>query len=311
MKGRKKYIVIGLLTIIVFGMLLFGVMKYFTSHKESRVQPSKKNELHASAYNTVVNTIDREKVSPKPTNINEKKEIYKIQGISENLSKEQVSAMDKWRKDIVKYAKNNENQVYINGFSQEKTVCLTFDDGCDKKFTPVILDILKENSVKASFFLVGYKVKGNPELVKRTFNEGHLVLNHTYNHPQLINLDEGKMNNEIQQTENAIFDLIGKKPAIIRPPYGDIDDNVNQVCKNNGLKTVLWSIDTLDWSIKNKEGIVKNAIENIRPGDIVLMHTSTAAPFSGEALKEIIPALKAKGYKFVDLAEMLKMNAYK
>ena len=101
------------------------------------------------------------------------------------------------------------------------------------------------------------------------------------------------------------------QPAIIRPPYGSINNDVLDVCKNNGEKVVLWSIDTLDWSQLEPDHIVQNVLSNVRPGDIILMHSTDGREATVEALPRIIEGLRQKGYDMVSLSVLLQTPAYK
>jgi len=234
----------------------------------------------------------------------------KILGTCDKLSQSQKDSINNWRENIVEIAKRNSHMVYISGRTKEKLVALTFDDGPDDKITPQILNILRENNIKASFFFLGRKVNIYPDVVKKTFDDGNLVLNHSYTHARLTELSESEIIEKIISSENAINQVINKKPAIFRPPYGDTNDLVISVCKSLHYKIVLWSIDSLDWAENNEDIVVKNVVDNIRPGDIILMHSSEDTTIEVKALPIIIPRLKEKGYRFVTLDEMLKIKAY-
>lgn len=237
--------------------------------------------------------------------------IYKILGESGNLSTEQMDSVKKWRSEIIKYAEEDPSQIFINGFTSEKMISLTFNDGPDDQVTPRVLDILNKHHVKASFFFTGSKLEQNPEVVKRAYHDGHLVLSHSWSQQQLISLSQQEIRKEIQMTEDKIFELIGERPSLIRPPAGYIDKNAVAVIKNKGYKIALWSIDTMDWTQTDKSSIVKNVTEHIRPGDIILMHCDSTNTETVKALPEIITKLRQKGYQFVDLSEMLQINPYR
>lgn len=236
--------------------------------------------------------------------------IYNILGKSNNLSEEQQKNMNKWRSDIVKFAGDNPGLVFINGFTSDKMVCLTFDDGPDDEITPQVLNILKRYHVKASFFFVGNKLEQHPDVVQRAYQDGHLVLSHSWSHQQLNLMERQEIKREIQLTEDKLYELIGQRPAFIRPPFGEIDGKVADVVKSKNGKVILWSIDTLDWSQREKNNIINNVTENVRPGDIILMHCDGDKTETVNALPEIITSLREKGYQFVDLGEMLKINPY-
>ncbi len=236
--------------------------------------------------------------------------IHPILGEFNNLSEEEQKNIKKWRNDIVKFAADNPGLVFINGFTSEKMVCLTFDDGPDDVITPQVLNILKRNHVKASFFFVGNKLDQHPDVVQRAYREGHLVLSHSWSHQQLNLMEHQEIRREIQLTEDKLYELIGQRPAFIRPPFGQIDKKVTDVIKGKGGKIILWSIDTSDGSQGEKGSIVKNATEHIRPGDVILLHCDGDKTETVKALPEIITSLREKGYQFVDLGEMLQINPY-
>lgn len=237
--------------------------------------------------------------------------IYDILGASNKLTQKEKLAMDKWRNDIVEFAKKNTGAMFINGSANRKVVALTFDDGPDADITPKILDVLKQSNTKASFFFIGEKVAENKDVVKRAYADGNLVLSHSFDHPDLSTKSEAVIDKQMKDTETAIYNIIGKKPALMRPPYGSTNDLILKVAARNNLKIVIWSIDTLDWSQKEKANITKNVLDNVRPGEIILMHSNEDKKTTLEALPDIINGLKNKGYSIVTLSELLGVNAYK
>lgn len=243
--------------------------------------------------------------------INREKIIYEIKGNSKNLTEKEKASYKKWMEDIIKVAKQHPNDVFVNGDTNKKNVALTFDDGPDERITPKILDILKQNNVKGNFFFIGENVSKFPKVVKRADKEGNLILNHSYDHPDFKQKNNETIKSEILKTENLIYKTIGKKPAIMRPPYGDVDERIVSSILQTGDKITIWSIDTLDWSQKEKDNIVKNVLDNLRPGDIVLMHSNGDKGATAEALPIIIKGIKDKGYEIVTLDKMLNIKAYK
>jgi peptidoglycan/xylan/chitin deacetylase (PgdA/CDA1 family) len=119
-----------------------------------------------------------------------------------------------------------------------------------------------------------------------------------------------ELHNDIKRTEDAIEKVTGKKPAILRTPYGETDENVIAGAHKDGYSIVLWSIDTLDWSQKDRENIANNVLSNIRNGDIILMHSGQGNKETVEALPVIINKLQEKGYNIVDLETLLGIKAY-
>ncbi|WP_406579812.1 DUF4309 domain-containing protein [Bacillus salipaludis] len=234
--------------------------------------------------------------------------ILDIKGTSNQLAKSAWASMQKWRKDIVHFAKNQEN-VFINGPNIKK-VALSFDDGPDQVITPAIIDILAANHVKGNFFFLGNKVKEHPDVVKEAFNYGNLVLSHSYNHVELTKLGKEAVRKEIVDAGQAIKLVIGKEPAILRTPFGDTNAQVAAISKQEGYSIVLWSIDTLDWSQKEAKNIVNNVIDNVRNGDIILMHSDSDKVETKMALPMLIEELQKRNFEIVDLEDLLNIKAY-
>lgn len=179
-------------------------------------------------------------------------------------------------------------------------VALTFDDGPSPKYTPLLLDGLKERNVRATFFLLGKNVKENQELVQGMQAEGHLLGNHTYNHVQLNKIPETTARQEILKTNNEIYEATGKYPEYMRPPYGAWKKNM-ELCVE--MLPVFWDIDTLDWKSQNVDAILKAAGEEPEDGSIILMHDEYQT--SVEAALLLIDRLKEKGYEFVTVDELI------
>nr|WP_294658038.1 polysaccharide deacetylase family protein [uncultured Blautia sp.] len=179
-------------------------------------------------------------------------------------------------------------------------VALTFDDGPSPKYTPLLLDGLKERNVQATFFLLGKNVKENQKLVQRMQAEGHLLGNHTYNHVQLNKIPETTARQEILKTNNEIYEATGNYPEYMRPPYGAWKKNM-ELCVE--MLPVFWDIDTLDWKSQNVDAILKAAGEEPEDGSIILMHDEYQT--SVEAALLLIDRLKEKGYEFVTVDELI------
>lgn len=179
-------------------------------------------------------------------------------------------------------------------------IALTFDDGPSPKYTPLLLDGLKEREVHASFFLLGKNVKENQKLVQRMQEEGHLLGNHTYNHVQLDKISETTAKQEILKTNNEIYEVTGNYPEYMRPPYGAWKKNM-ELCVE--MFPVFWDIDTLDWKSKNVGSILKAVGEEPEDGSIILMHDEYET--SVEAAFLLIDRLQEKGYEFVTADELI------
>lgn len=188
-----------------------------------------------------------------------------------------------------------------------KVVALTFDDGADGANTNKILDILAKNNVKATFFLTGSGANHHPQYIKNIAAKGHQLGNHSYTHPDFTKLTATQMKSELDRTEAIVKSLTGKttKP-LFRAPYGAVNSAVlNGVGAAGYGYTVQWNIDTIDWRGLTATQINTKVQTNIKPGSIVLMHTGAGAPGTPLALPTMISQLKAKGYKFVTVSQLL------
>lgn len=179
-------------------------------------------------------------------------------------------------------------------------IALTFDDGPSNKVTPRILDTLKANNARATFFVVGNRVDSYAEVLRREYEEGHEIGNHTYNHPSLIKLKPAEVTAQAQETDSRVARLTSFTPQLIRPPYGAYNDLVK---KSVAKPFVLWSVDTLDWKSKNKDAVIKAVMGNVRDGDIILMHDLYGS--TADACEVIIPELTKQGFQFVTVSELL------
>lgn len=239
--------------------------------------------------------------------------IYDIRGSSPILDTNLTQFLDKWRYETIAPVRNGTyKNVFVNGDITKKTVALTFDDSPDENNTNKVLDVLNRYNIKASFFMIGAPMNDtNATAVTRASNEGHLVLGHCFTHPRLTNLTSEAITQQLNTTSERIEALTGKYPILYRPPYGSINQSVVDTINTNGFSTVLWSLDSLDWAIKDSNAIVNNVITHIRDGDIILMHSSQANAATVQALPEIIEKLHTLGYTFLKVDEILGLKAYK
>ncbi|WP_074035044.1 LysM peptidoglycan-binding domain-containing protein [Exiguobacterium profundum] len=188
-----------------------------------------------------------------------------------------------------------------------KVVALTFDDGADGANTNKILDKKTKNNVKATFFLTGSGANNHPQYIKNIAAKGHQLGNHSYTHPDFTKLTATQMKSELDRTEALIKSLTGKttKP-IFRAPFGAVNSTVLSGVGAAGYGyTIQWNIDTIDWKGLTASQINTKVQTNIKPGSIVLMHTGAGAPGTPLALPTMISQLKAKGYKFVTVSQLL------
>ncbi len=182
-----------------------------------------------------------------------------------------------------------------------KCIALTFDDG-PVPGTAKLLDTLKANHAKATFFVLGSQVATNADILKREVAEGNEVGNHTYTHMKLAGASQAKVQEEIGKTQDAIKLVLGISPVLLRPTYGATDKQLDEVAKQDNLAQILWTVDTDDWRDHNSALIEKRVLKSAKPGHIILMHD--IRPTTVDAIPTILKKLGAQGYKFVTVSEL-------
>ncbi|AQZ45361.1 polysaccharide deacetylase [Paenibacillus larvae subsp. larvae] len=191
--------------------------------------------------------------------------------------------------------------------TSQKLVALTFDDGPDGKYTPKILDILKQYNVKGTFYMVGTQAEKFPDVIKRIKDEGHGIGNHSWSHPQMPKLKEPDMLSQIQKTDDAIAAAIGTPATTFRPPYGATNKTLEAMLNQRGQSVVNWSVDTRDWAGTPPQNMIQNVKTHTVPGGIILMHSfgNKYVPNTIAALPEMITYLQQNGYELVTVDQLL------
>ena len=198
------------------------------------------------------------------------------------------------------------SNVYYCFAGVSNKIALTFDDGPHPKITLEVLKVLEKHNVKATFFVIGQNVDLYKEQLVKIKENGHEIGNHTNTHKNLTVLNEAKIEEEILLCHQKVFDVLGYNMNIVRPPCGRLNKEVIDIIETLYYKTVLWSVDTNDWSHTNRNAIVKNVIKNVKGGDIILFHDYISGKYSTvEALDIIIPYLKKQGFEFVTVGELI------
>lgn len=195
----------------------------------------------------------------------------------------------------------------INGFKasqEEKFIALTFDDGPHRTNTPELLEILKKEGAKATFFVVGNRAEAFPELVGKISEEGHDIGNHSWDHRSLVKSTPNEALESIRKTNDLISGITGKPCEIVRPPYGATNRQLKNLFRQEEWHEILWDVDSRDWESKTPEAILWRVMKTISPGSIVLMHDIHSHAVS--VLPIIIKAFKKSGYEFITITEMIK-----
>ena len=195
---------------------------------------------------------------------------------------------------------NYEYDVVINRKidKSKKMIALTFDDGPNYN-TSKVIDVLNKYDIKATFFVLGSRAINNKDILKKMADSGMEIGNHTYNHLLLTKYDENKIRSEIEDTSEVIYSATKKRPKLLRPSYGSVNNKIKKVAN---MPIIIWDIDTLDWKYHNSKRITSRVVNKVRDGDIILMHDIYSASLN--ALSNIIPILQDNGYEFVTIDEL-------
>jgi peptidoglycan-N-acetylglucosamine deacetylase len=195
------------------------------------------------------------------------------------------------------------SSVHVDG----PYIAFTFDDGPNQKLTPRLLDLLAEHHIHATFFVVGENAAAYPEILQRAIREGHEIGNHTWSHPNLAKMSDENVRSQIKRTEEAITSAIGSRPTLFRPPYGSVTGHQKHFIHDDlGYEIILWEVDPLDWKNPGPNVVSSRILKETHPGAIVLAHDIHAQTI--QAMPATISELEAKGFKFVTVSELLKLQ---
>ena len=219
-------------------------------------------------------------------------------GIKRNDNHEQPD-LGKSNKEVLE-----KNNGIAMGNNNDKYIYLTFDEGYEAGYTSKILETLKQNEVKATFFITAHYLNTQPELVKQMIDEGHIVGNHTVNHKSMPTLNEEQINTEVMDLHKAIYQKFQYEMKYIRPPMGEYSEKTLVATNSLGYKTVMWSFAYEDWN-ENKQPDETKAkqkiIDNVHNGEIMLLHGNSKT--NTNILGDIIKEIKNMGYEFKSLDE--------
>ncbi|WP_235427054.1 polysaccharide deacetylase family protein [Cohnella kolymensis] len=195
---------------------------------------------------------------------------------------------------------------------ESRKVALTFDDVPDPRFTPQVLDVLNTKHVRATFFVVGTRMLKHPDLLKRIDRDGHDIGNHSYSHPDFSRIPLDKVQQQIIRSEEIVEKLVGFKPKLVRPPYGEIRPAQLDWAKQQGYTVVNWDVDSRDWRQLTADEVFRNVTSAVRPGSVILMHAGGGEGQNllgtVQALPRIIDWLRNHHYEPVPLTELLDVR---
>lgn len=199
--------------------------------------------------------------------------------------------------------------AYCHGNVSEKQIALTFDDGPNREYTPQVLSILAQYNAPAAFFVIGKNIRGNESILKQMDAEGHCIGNHSYSHSACLDFKslQGFID-ELNMTSESVFNVIGKRMKLFRPPFGVTTPSLVKASKALNYNLIGWSIRSLDTTKDSAQTITRRVQKQIKPGAIVLFHDTSAKTL--EVLKQTLNFARENGYKVVSIEKLLKIEAY-
>ncbi|MBE5787001.1 MAG: deacetylase [Clostridiales bacterium] len=199
-------------------------------------------------------------------------------------------------------ARKRELPIYSVERNDQK-IAISFDAAWGGDQTRRILDILDEYEVKTTFFLVDIWTQRFPELVKEIAARGHEIGNHSTSHPQMSKLSREKIRQELRVMSDNAQALTGVRPTLFRPPYGDYNNDVVLVARQEGYEVIQWSVDSLDWKNRGVQDLIDKSTKNVKSGDIILFHNDSK--YILDALPAILKSYREQGLQIVPVSEIL------
>jgi peptidoglycan/xylan/chitin deacetylase (PgdA/CDA1 family) len=196
-----------------------------------------------------------------------------------------------------------------------KQLALTYDDGPNDPHTLRLLEVLARHDAKATFFLIGRYVRQRPDIVRELVRAGHAVGNHTFGHPNLIFASSLRTRMQLQDCEQALSDAVGEHSRLFRPPFGGRRPGTLNIARALGLEPVMWNVTGWDWKGKPAEYVERKVRQQIRGGDVILLHDGGHKAFGADrsqtviATDHLIAQYKSEGYEFVTVPEMMGSEA--
>lgn len=202
-------------------------------------------------------------------------------------------------------------RIFWRANTADKVVALSFDDGPHERYTPALLRYLEESHVPATFFMIGRQVRKNPDIARDVANGPHEIGNHTFTHPRLPMLGDVQVTRELAETHDIIRDVTGREPVHMRPPMGLFTKRVVNLTEKAGYRTVVGDVYPRDPHKPGTHKIVRRVLGRVQPGSLIILHDGGNTPGvdrsqTVDGVKEIVPRLQDKGYRFVTLSELVR-----
>lgn len=192
--------------------------------------------------------------------------------------------------------------------TEEKKIAISFDAAWGDEFTEDILDTLDKYNIKTTFFLVAFWVDKYPDMVKKIYDRGHEIGNHSTTHPHMSKLTKEQIADELKITGDKIAAITGKEPVVFRPPFGDYNNLLIETAYELDYYTIQWDVDSLDWKELGVQPVVDRVTRNVKKGSIVLFHNN--AKYVSEFLPLVLEKLQEQGYEIVPVSELIHKENY-
>ncbi|MCA1030121.1 polysaccharide deacetylase family protein [Bacillus timonensis] len=199
-------------------------------------------------------------------------------------------------------------EAIYRGHPDKPMVSFLINVAWGNEYLPEMLETLKKHKVNATFFLEGRWVKENPEFAKMIVDAGHEVGNHSYTHPNLKTMSSSEVRNQLMKTNDVIEATTGKKPDLFAPPSGNYRDEVVKIAHEYGMRTIMWSVDTIDWQRPEPHVLVERVMSKVHPGAMILMHPTSS---TAKSLETLILSIKQKEYHIDDVTTLLSEERIK
>lgn len=272
----------------------FGAIEYIVKEKNKGIKSVFAEEKEASKENIDIFIEDETQV-----NVDSKIDDGQNRIGTETLENEIDNQIQETQPETSKTVpKRNLEQ-----FRGKQLVAFTFDDGPNSETTNKLLDNLDKYNARVTFFVVGNRINNNTDTLKRAYDMGNQIGSHSYSHRNFFKIDETKILEEVQNTNNVIKEVIGVEPTIIRPPYGNTNSDIKSIYN---MYTILWNLDTEDWKSKDADKIVEYILNNVHDGAIILLHDIYDT--SIDATLRAMEILEQEGYAFVTIDEMAQIK---
>ena len=200
-------------------------------------------------------------------------------------------------------------KIFCKAETDKKEIAISFDDGPAVNYTPAILQVLKNENVKATFFCIGNRIAGNEDILSQIQEDGHVIGNHSYSHHFWFDMYTGKkMQEDLTQMDKEMERVTGLKPKLFRPPYGVTNPNLKKAIIKGGYTPVGWNVRSMDTVIKDENKLLRKINTGIKPGAVFLFHDTSKATL--HVLAEFIKEVKKRGYNIIPLHKLLALQPY-